>query len=713
MRIIITMLAAVMILSVVSMGLVAAAADKANEQVIIGFNESLGKSDRESLIEEHGGKVSHAYGLINAAAARIPPKAMVKLKKNPNVKYVEYDYIANATVQTLPWGVDRIGAPVVHEYNKGSGVKVAIIDTGIDYDHPDLHDNYIGGIDYVNDDDDPMDDHGHGTHCAGIVAASDNNMGVIGVAPGAWICGVKVMSSTGSGSYSDIIAGIEWSVNNSVQIISMSLGGNYPSQALQDACDTAQANGVLLVAAAGNDGWWADSVDYPARYASVIAVAATDSNDNRPYWSSQGHAVELAAPGVGIYSTYWDNTYTTKQGTSMACPHVAGTAALVLAYDPTLSNIAVRARLQTTADDLGAPGRDTLYGFGLVNAAEAAPPSGDDTVGPVTSGVLADPNPTSGTNLVTLTASINDFTTGSSNIAEAEYFVDTVGADGDGISMNPSDSAFDSPAEDVTADIDVSVLSAGNHILYVHGKDAADNWGATESVILEVTAVADTVGPVTSGVLADPNPTSGTNLVTLTASINDFTTGSSNIAEAEYFVDTVGADGDGISMNPSDSAFDSPAEDVTADIDVSVLSAGNHILYVHGKDAADNWGATESVILEVTGAPANTMHVDGIDMALNCRWILYYATAMVTIVDATNNPVEGATVAGHWEDATSDHDSGVTTSNGQTPLLRSNVIWTSSPSGTTFTFVVDNVAKEGCEYNPSANEETEGSITVP
>jgi hypothetical protein len=116
------------------------------------------------------------------------------------------------------------------------------------------------------------------------------------------------------------------------------------------------------------------------------------------------------------------------------------------------------------------------------------------------------------------------------------------------------------------------------------------------------------------------------------------------------------------------------------------------------------------VVLAVTGAPTNTMHVDSIDMTLNCVWVFYYATAMVTTVDATNNPVEGATVSGHWEDATSDHDSGVTNSNGQTPLLQSNYRWSSS--GTTFTFVVDNVAKEGWEYNPGANEETEDSVTV-
>jgi len=473
MRKIVLMMIAVMMLSVASMGVVGTPNDKtsdaakekeqvttgdeASEPVIIGFKGKLDKRGRERMVEEHEGKISHSYRIINAVASRIPSKAIDKLKKNPNVKYVESDYMVNATAQQLPWGVEHIDAPIVHGYDRGSGIKVAILDTGINYDHPDLHDNYMGGIDYVNDDDDPMDDRGHGTHCAGIVAAMDNEIGVIGVAPEASLYGVKVLDSEGDGYTSDIIAGIEWSVNNDMQVISMSLGGGQSTSSLQEACDAASNSGVLLVAAAGNRGssWmpagsnW-DIVDYPAKYESVIAVAATDSMDGRPYWSSTGASVELAAPGVNINSTYWDDTYATIDGTSMACPHVSGTAALILATpedtardanndgtyetngDGVWTNNEVRDILQATVDDLGDPGRDNLYGFGLVNASKAAPPSGDDTIGPMTSG---DPNPTNGADSVTLTASISDSTTGNSDIVTAEYFVDTVGADGTGTSV--------------------------------------------------------------------------------------------------------------------------------------------------------------------------------------------------------------------------------------------------------------------------------------
>ncbi len=165
-------------------------------------------------------------------------------------------------------------------------------------------------------------------------------------------------------------------------------------------------------------------------------------------------------------------------------------------------------------------------------------------------------------------------------------------------------------------------------------------------------------------------------------------------------------------MDPSDGAFDSATEDVTADINVSGWAAGSYILHVHGTDSAGNWGATASLVLNVTQASTNTMHVDSIDMELIHIGALFYrATATVTIVDATDNPVEGATVSGHWEDATNDPDSGVTDSDGQTPPLQSTYRWSSS--GTTFTFVVDDVTKEGWTYDPDANKETRDSVIVP
>ena len=222
-----------------------------------------------------------------------------------------------------------------------------------------------------------MDFDGHGTHCAGIVAAvKGNDIGVIGVAPEADLYAVKVFSDDCSGSYSDVIEALEWCIgNNDIQVISMSFGSKYTAgdPGIEPWIDDAYDAGILLVGAAGNEYSGVDTVVYPARYANVIAVAATNSGDNIASFSSTGPDVELAAPGVGIYSTV-PGGYGTKDGTSMACPHVAGTAALVIVSGITGSG-AVRARLQNTADDLGATGKDNLYGCGLVDADEAVPPA--------------------------------------------------------------------------------------------------------------------------------------------------------------------------------------------------------------------------------------------------------------------------------------------------------------------------------------------------
>jgi subtilisin family serine protease len=326
------------------------------------------------LIQDLGGEVIHSYRIVKALAVRLPEQAVEALAAHPDVAYVEPDPVAYAVGETLPWGVDRIDADVVQDGgNYGTGVKVAILDTGIDLDHPDLA--VAGGATFVEGTTSPDDDNGHGTHVAGTVAALvGNGIGVIGVAPEAALYAVKVLDSGGSGSYSDIVAGIDWAVANGMQVINMSLGGRFDSQTLQDACDNAYAAGVLLVAAAGNSGNPAgkgDNVAYPARYSSVIAVAATDSSDKRASFSSTGPDVELAAPGVDILSTYNDGDYATFSGTSMASPHVAGVAALVIAANPDFTNVDVRNAMNSTAIDLGSAGRDNQYGYGLVYAPDA------------------------------------------------------------------------------------------------------------------------------------------------------------------------------------------------------------------------------------------------------------------------------------------------------------------------------------------------------
>lgn len=370
----------ILILAVLSIFLTASvisapAAPPEKLKVLIGFKEMPGASE-EALVRAHGGEIRYRYRIVPVIAADLPQSALTNLESVPGVKYIEEDGIVKATTDTIPWGVDRIDAELVWPLgNTGSGVKVAILDTGIDYTHPDLNDNYQGGYDYVNGDPDPMDDEGHGTHVAGIVAAEADGNGVIGVAPDAGLISIKVLDSSGNGYISDLIAGIQFAVDNDADIINMSLGTNSHFQALQDACDSAYNNyNTVLVAAAGNDGFLpGDTVDYPAAYGSVIAVGATDNTDSLAVWSSKGPDLDIVAPGVFIFSTYLGGGYANMGGTSMASPHVAGTAALIIASG--INGAAdVRQTLTESADDLGAPGYDELYGWGLVDAYEALGP---------------------------------------------------------------------------------------------------------------------------------------------------------------------------------------------------------------------------------------------------------------------------------------------------------------------------------------------------
>lgn len=340
-------------------------------KVLITYRTLPGATE-ESGVASKRGTVRHRFRFVNVIAATVPASSVDALRADPRVARVEADLPIQALGELdNTWGVNRIGSGTVHAGgNRGTGIKVAVIDSGIDYTHPDLAANYAGGYDFVNNDADPRDDNGHGTHCAGTVAARADGVGVIGVAPEARIYALKVLDSTGSGSFSSIIAALQWCVDNKIQVTSNSYGssGN-PGTTVEDAFRKAEAAGIINVAAAGNNGTAAgteDNVNYPARYASCVAVAASDSNNARATFSCTGPKIEVAAPGVGVNSTTMGGGYAAWSGTSMATPHVAGAVALALKAG--LAPADVRARLQATSLDLGTAGRDTWYGYGLVQA---------------------------------------------------------------------------------------------------------------------------------------------------------------------------------------------------------------------------------------------------------------------------------------------------------------------------------------------------------
>ena len=287
----------------------------------------------------------------------------------PNMK-VQVQYVPDDPYWSMQWGPQKIEADWAWNTTIGdSSILVAVVDTGIFFPHPDLSASYVAlGLDWTNNDSDPIDDHGHGTHCAGIIAAILNNSeGIAGLAQ-ARVMAEKVLDS-GGGGYADWVAnGIIHATDCGAKIISMSIGGWGDSELIHEAVKYAYDAGVLLVAAAGNAN--TNLIFYPAGYDEVISVAATDEYDNPAQFSNWGDWIELAAPGVNIYSTV-PGGYTSMSGTSMACPHVAGVAALAWSQYPNRTRDWVRMWLRYCADDLGAEGFDVHYGYGRVNARKA------------------------------------------------------------------------------------------------------------------------------------------------------------------------------------------------------------------------------------------------------------------------------------------------------------------------------------------------------
>ncbi len=481
-------------------------------------------NDLEDLIKELGGKILYKYSIIDAIAVEMPAKKIHKLAQSQSVTFVDSDALVESLAQTTPWGVSRIDAPSTWSQSTGSGVQTAILDTGIDPKHNDLKSNIAFGVAFDKgnikfNEKDWKDKNGHGTHVAGTVAAVDNSFGVVGVAPSSSLYAVRVLNSQGSGYLSDVIAGIEWSVkgpdgvignSDDADIISMSLGTTANISAFHDAVDAAYNNGVVIVAAAGNSGDGNPStpeLHYPAAYDSVIAVGATDINDNAPSWTNSGDHVEIVAPGVSVLSTYRGNSYAYLSGTSMATPHVSGTVALLLSLDSTLTPTEIRNILQTTAIDLGPTGLDTVYGHGLVNALDAVssistptplptPPSNyppnanDDSVttaedNPVTIDVLNNDSDPDGDSLVITnvsvpssgSATINpDSTityTPDANFAGSDSFNYDI-SDGNGSSAAATVSITITPVNDpptansqnvsTNQDIPVSIILSGNDI---------------------------------------------------------------------------------------------------------------------------------------------------------------------------------------------------------------------------------------------------------
>jgi len=573
---------------------------------------------------------------------RFSAQARKGLENNPHIEYVEPNYTAYTSAETLPVGVDRVDADVLHaDGTTGSGATIAVLDTGVDDDHPDLADNvdpslgaafgsscgsesggcgFFGGEGYNGNDCNYewSDDDDHGSHVAGTAdAVRGNGEGVAGgVSTEATIMPVKVLTGCGSGSYADIADGIRYAADNGADVINMSLGGSSGDSTLKNACQYAYDNGVVLVASAGNSGSCTDCVGFPAAYSTVIAVSAVDPRDDTlADFSSTGPEVELAAPGVDTLSTIppesddgstYENGYEEFSGTSMAAPHVAGGAGQVVA-NTDLSNADVRQRLKDTAEDIGLA--DNEQGAGLLDAEAAV---GDVDGAPSASWVTpADGDTVSGTVTVQIDASDSE---DADDTLEVTYTVDGGSA---------TATSYDSTSGYYEDSYDTTALADGDHTFEATATDSAGN---TTTSAITVTTDNTESAPTVESLSASEVETSDSD------------------AEFDATWEVSDADGDLSSVDltlTDDTAGET--EDTTTVSASGDTASGTTRLVAAGDDGSGNAYTVEATVTDGAGntdtATTTVSETEDTESAL-----------AVSTGDATNVGTDAATLNGSLDD---------------------------------------------------------------
>jgi len=545
--------------------------------ILVKFQAGTSSADQAAIHGRHGGAVVGAIAAIGVRIVAVPAGGAAEAARayagEGAVAYAEPDATASA-VETpndpsfaLQWGMSKIGAPAAWDVSTGSaGIEVAVLDTGIAAAHPDLAGKVVKQVNFSASA--TLDDvYGHGTHVAGIAAALTNNgLGGAGLGWNASLDNVKVLGDSGSGAYSGIAQGITWAADNGADVINLSLGGTSASATLQAAVDYAWARGVVIVAAAGNN--TSAAPFYPAYYANVIAVAATDNLDHLASYSDYGDWVDVAAPGSSIYSTMLGGGYGYKSGTSMASPFVAGLAALLAT---TLSdtngdgqlNDEVRSRIQGSADDLG-----LAIGGGRINAARAL------------SGATPPP-PTSGT----ITGSVRDAATG----------LPLAGAT---VSDGPASTTSDASGAYALANV-----PPGS---YTVTASASGYTGAAQSVTVTAGLTASAsfalAALVTNGAIAGSVRDAATGLPLAGATVSDGTRSATSDASGAYAITNVPPGGYTVSASAAGYTGGSQSVSVTAGLTASA-SFGLTRQYMYVK----------SITFRVTGANLRTdvLVVDG------------------------------------------------------------------------------------------------------
>jgi subtilisin family serine protease len=589
------------------------------------------------------------FWISDAIALRATRTVLDAIRSRPEVVSVTSDETfspptATASSQPVSANLSEVGADNLWAQGvTGAGVVVAILDTGVDVDHPDLAGRWRGGSNswfdpYAQHPITPIDLSGHGTSVTGIVLGGGASGSAIGMAPDARWIAARVFDDQGRGTSSAIHAALQWvtdpdndpATDDAADVVNNSWAFGAPGCNLEFQPDliALRALDILPVFAAGNGGPYPQSSYSPANYPEGFAVGSVNGLDAVMSSSSRGPSAcggrsrsypDVVAPGSAIPTADLYGLWTTASGTSMAAPHVAGALALLLSGHPGLTASAQEAALLGGAVDLGPTGPDDNYGSGRLDTRASWDLVGPtDAIGPTTSNVRVAPDPSNFSVSPVVVATADDTASGGSAVTDAEAFVDLPGSDGTGVALTPVTAV--ASHTDVTGALTGS-YSEGPHTVFVHSRDAAGHWGQLSAGAF----VVDRSAPSLRAVTLTHSPTAGRRDVIITATADD-AGGVAGVEIVELGARVPVFDG---AMAAVDGTFGGSSEPVTASIAVAGWSAGQHLLQVSARDLAGNRSAASLVTLVV--APSDGVFADGFETGGMSHWSRTYGRSRLTV----------------------------------------------------------------------------------
>lgn len=534
-------------------------------ELLVSPRSGVSDADLESVYNGHGGRKIRTLSQIRVHQIQVPERSLeaieAALRKNPKVAFVEKNFVAEANLVpndpsfSNQWHLPKVSAPAAWDLTTGSSsITVAVIDSGVDPSHPDLSNKLVPGYNFLGGStSDTHDVYGHGTAVAGVIGADTNSgIGVAGLGWNTTIMPLVVVNSSNVATYADIASAINYAADHKAKVINMSLGGTSYSSTLQSAVDYAWSKGLVVVAAAGNNS--SSAGFYPAALNNVVAVSATDNNDNLAGFSNFGNWIAVSAPGTYIYTTNNGGGYGNWQGTSFSSPQVAAVAALLFAENASLSNQQVVDLIKSNSDDLGTAGFDTSFGWGRLNAYRAV-----QAVQSTPNLSLSISSPTNGSVVSGLVA-VSTSVSSQNPVSRVELYVDG------GLFATDTSSPF-------TFGWDTTGLT-GSHNLFAKVIDSA-GYSATSSPITVNVGQADTTPPdvqVTS-VAYDGKS------ITVTATASD---SQGSVIKVEFYIDG--------RLKATDTSAPWSAK-----INAKPLGKGSHSVQARAYDAAGNSGTSATV----------------------------------------------------------------------------------------------------------------------